>query len=116
MRGVASLRGPPQAAVVEHGVPRLGALRRQRGEGGVLPHLHHADPPEPPDVAELEHPTIVERPPRPHVRIELTRPHAQHAGHPQVHHQLAVVVERQQQVLASTPHRVDARARRERRR
>ena len=40
----------------------------------------------------------------------------QHPGHPQVHHQLAVVVERQQQVLASTPDRVDARAGRERRR
>ena len=79
MRGVAALRGPPQAAVVEHRVPRLGPLRGQRRERGVLPHRHHADPPEPADVAELEHPAVVERPPRPHVRIELTGTQAQHA-------------------------------------
>ena len=46
---------PPQPAVVERRVPRLGSLRGQRRERGVLPHRHHADPPEPAHVAQLEH-------------------------------------------------------------
>ena len=43
---------------------------------------------------------VVERPPGPHVGVELARPEPQLPGHAEVDDQLAVVVEREQQVLA----------------
>ena len=88
---------PPSSSASSHG---SGPCAASVGQRGVLPHRHHADAPEPADVAQLQHPPVVERPPRPHVRIELAGSQPQHAGHPEVDDQLAVVVEREQQVLA----------------
>jgi hypothetical protein len=77
----------------------------------VLPGRHHRQAPEATHVAELEHRTVVEAPPRPHVGVEhgRVRPHAQLAGHAQVHDQLPIVVEADQQVLAPPIHPGDHR-------
>ena len=114
MRGVAALRGPPQPPVVECGVPRLGTLRGQGGERGVLPHSDHPDAAEATNVTELEDSSVVERPPGADVRVELPWAKSQHPGHPEVDDELAVVIQREQQVLPAPPDGVDAGPRRER--
>ena len=106
---LAAAQGPPQPAVVERLVPRLGALGRERRQAGVLAGGHHADAPEAADVAQLEHLAVVERPPRPHVRVERAGPEAELAGHPEVDDQLPPVVQADEQVLAPAVHALDRR-------
>ena len=65
-------------------------------------------------VAQLDPAAVVEVPRRPPERIERARrvDRAHHAGHAEVHDELAVVVEREQQVLAAAARPGDRRAER----
>jgi hypothetical protein len=100
---------PPQAPVVERRVP---GLRAEGGEGRKrrpLPRWHDPDPAEPAHVAQLEHPAVVERPPRPHVGVLSIGAHPQLPRHPEVDDQLPVVVELEQQVLPPPADALDHR-------
>ncbi len=113
---VAALQVAPQPAIVEDGVPRLGPLGGEGGQRGVLPHRDDTDATEAAHVAQLEHAAVVERPPGPHIRVELARPEPQLPGHAEVDDQLSFVVEPEQQVLAAAARRPDGGAGCERRR
>ena len=82
-----------------------GPRRASVGSALVAAPPDDRDPPELADVRELEQIAVVEPPPGPHVRdrAPCVRPPTKldAAGHAEVHDQFAVVVELDQQVLAS---------------
>ena len=100
----ARLRAPPQPVRREVGVQGIGSLAGQRRNRPVVPGRHHPDPPEASDVAVLESLGSAEMPEGPHVRVARRGADPEPTGHPQVHDDLPVVVEIDQQVLARPPH------------
>lgn len=101
----------PQLLRRERVVERLGTLCGERGQRRVRPAGNHRDAAESTYVAVLENRAVVEVPRGPHVLVgDPGLGDAQHAGHAEVHDQLVIVVEREQQVFAATLDLADARA------
>ena len=104
-------------AVAQRSPERLGGelggerFRPQRRQGAfVLVVDGNPDTAESADVAIAEHSAIVEPPPRTHVRIGEIGDRKQLASHAEVHDQLSVVIEVEQQELASPPNGLERRA------